>query len=100
MWKLEVVSGLFGYGGVQESLGTLFFVMREKSHADVIVGRRIRLARRQAGLSAAELSEALRISPSQLRRHENGEHRLRPDRLIMLARRLGVPLSFFFSEKA
>ena len=98
MWMLDIVSDMLSYGGGHEGVGCLLMMMRHKSRADVIVGRRLRLGRQQCNVTAKGLSATLQISESQLRRHERGELRPGPDRLIKMGEALGLPLSFFFDE--
>ena len=57
------------------------------------VGRRIRLARRAAGLSQTELGDALGITFQQLQKYELGINRISIGRLVHLAAALDVPLS-------
>lgn len=65
--------------------------------ADIEVGRRIRLRRKQLGLSQTQLG--LLIGPvtfQQVQKYEKGRNRVGPSRLIQIAAALDVPVGFFF----
>jgi transcriptional regulator with XRE-family HTH domain len=62
---------------------------------DVEVGKRIRVYRRQAGLSQTELGEALELTFQQVQKYEKGINRVAPSRLEVIARVCGVPVSVF-----
>lgn len=64
--------------------------------ADRHVGRRIREARIQRGLSLAELGARLGVSTPQARKYEAGRNAIPATRLPALAAGLGVDLAFFF----
>ena len=66
---------------------------------DTLVGRRIRVRRRQLGLSQKALADALGISYQQVQKYENGVSRIGAGRLQQLAEILNVPVSVFFDEK-
>jgi transcriptional regulator with XRE-family HTH domain len=50
-----------------------------------------------AGLSREDLGDWLGIGAEAVRQYEYGEDRMSPPELALIARRLGVPLSFFCS---
>jgi transcriptional regulator with XRE-family HTH domain len=64
--------------------------------ADLHVGRRIREARIQRGLSLAELAAQLGVSTPQARKYEAGRNAIPATRLPALAAALGVDLGYFF----
>lgn len=64
--------------------------------ADLHVGRRLREARIQRGLSLAELAAELGVSTPQARKYEAGRNAVPATRLPSLAAALGVDLGFFF----
>jgi len=64
--------------------------------ADLHVGRRIREARVQRGLSLAELAAGLGVSTAQARKYEAGRNAIPATRLPALAACLGVDLGWFF----
>lgn len=65
---------------------------------DTAVGRRLREARREAGISLQQLGEAMGVSAETVRRYETGLRRMTPARLAAAVRFLGVPLAWFFSN--
>ena len=64
--------------------------------ADVEIGRRIRTHRLRRGLSQAELARRIGVTFQQLQKYEKGENRVRPARLIEIARALKLPLDVLF----
>jgi transcriptional regulator with XRE-family HTH domain len=62
---------------------------------DIEVGKRIRVYRRQAGLSQTRLGEALKLTFQQVQKYEKGANRVAPSRLEVIARVCGVPVSAF-----
>lgn len=64
--------------------------------ADLHVGRKLREARIQRGLSLAELAAGLGVSTPQARKYEAGRNAMPATRLPALAATLGVDLGFFF----
>src|SRR5580704_630782 len=60
---------------------------------DAEVGRRIRAARRRAGLDAAALAGKVGLTRDKLSKIENGRRRVAPRELPALAHALHVPLS-------
>ena len=65
---------------------------------DMIVARRIRELRIFAGLSQAELGEALGVSPQQINKLELGINRAKAGHLFLIAERLGVPVNDLFDD--
>ncbi|HXY99934.1 MAG TPA: helix-turn-helix transcriptional regulator [Stellaceae bacterium] len=65
---------------------------------DVAIGRRLREARRGAGISLQQLGDAMGVSAETVRRYETGLRRMAPARLAAAVRFLGVPLAWFFSN--
>lgn len=63
---------------------------------DEAIGARIKARRRRAGLSHADVANALRISTDQIMRHENGTGPLKVSRLFKVAKVLGVKPGYFF----
>jgi transcriptional regulator with XRE-family HTH domain len=62
---------------------------------DAIIGARIRQERLGLDLTLAQLSELTGISLPMIHFHEKGHTRLHVTKLVVLARVLGKPLSFF-----
>ena len=65
--------------------------------ASLEVGRRLRQARRMAGLTRQALGAAIGVAPATVRAYESGK-RMPPPRLAAASLFLGVPLSWFFRE--
>jgi transcriptional regulator with XRE-family HTH domain len=65
---------------------------------DVYVGSRIRLRRKQLGMSQERLGDALDLTGEQVEKYENGSYRMRAARLFELSRIIDVPISFFFCD--
>lgn len=63
---------------------------------DVHVGRRVRLRRKQRGLSQGSLAEALGLTFQQVQKYERGTNRVSASKLYGIATVLGVPVGFFY----
>ena len=62
------------------------------------VGLRIRLRRKEMGVSQERLAEALGLTFQQVQKYERGVNRIGASRLFDLARVLDVPIGFFFDD--
>lgn len=60
---------------------------------DALVGRRVRAARRRAGLEASAVAEEVGLTADKLSKIENGRRRVSPRELPALARALNVPMA-------
>ncbi len=60
----------------------------------------MRSLRRGANISQAELGEALGVSFQQVQKYETGASRMGAAKLVIVARRLGVPLCALFEGVA
>jgi transcriptional regulator with XRE-family HTH domain len=65
---------------------------------DVELGRRIRTARLQAEISQSELASKLGVSFQQVQKYEKGVNRVSAARVMIMARALGKPTSYFIEE--
>jgi transcriptional regulator with XRE-family HTH domain len=65
---------------------------------DAQVGRRVRAARRRAGLSATALAEQVGLTPDKLSKIENGRRRVAPRELPRLVHALHVSLSTLLGD--
>ncbi len=65
----------------------------------LLLGRRLRAARKAARLTLQQLAEALGLSASQISKYENGLDRVPADRLPAMATLLGVDVGWLFSEE-
>jgi transcriptional regulator with XRE-family HTH domain len=61
------------------------------------IGERIRARRTQMGLVQEQLAAALGISYQQIQKYESGASRITASRLLTLAERLEVPVTYFFA---
>jgi transcriptional regulator with XRE-family HTH domain len=66
---------------------------------DCHVGTRIRQQRLLTGFSQEELGEALGVTSQQIQKYENGTSRVGAGQLVVIAKVLSVPVSFFFAEQ-
>lgn len=64
------------------------------------IGLRLKKLRLQADVSAVALADAIGSTQQQISRYENGENKLSASQLYLLARCLGVPVSWFFLDCA
>lgn len=69
--------------------------------ADLAVGQRIRLRRRQLGLSQSALADALGVSFQQVQKYERGANRVSASRLVDIAAALNVaPIALLGGDAA
>ena len=64
--------------------------------ADLYVGRQVAAVRIHSNVTQADLARAVRISPQQLQKYENGKNRISASMLFEIATFLGVPVGRFF----
>lgn len=63
---------------------------------DIHVGLRIRMRRREAGMTQEGLAELLGITFQQVQKYERGANRVSASRLQAIANALGEPIAYFF----
>lgn len=63
---------------------------------DLHVGKRIRHQRLLAGLTQVDLASQIGVRFQQLQKYETGANRVSASRLWMIAKRLDVPVTWFF----
>ncbi|MDZ4321385.1 MAG: helix-turn-helix transcriptional regulator, partial [Phenylobacterium sp.] len=63
---------------------------------DVHVGRRVRLRRRELGVSQGWLADRLGLTFQQVQKYERGSNRISASKLYQIASVLEVPITFFF----
>jgi transcriptional regulator with XRE-family HTH domain len=88
---------------LERALGRCVLVcfMKKRSSSlpfDCEVGRRLRVRRRELGLSQSSLGDALDLSYQQVQKYEKGLSRVSLDRLHQIAQILDVPVTFFFND--
>src|ERR1700687_338498 len=64
--------------------------------ANIEMGRRIRLRRRETGISQTELAGHLGLSFQQMQKYEKGINRIGAAQLQQIAKTLGVDIPFFY----
>lgn len=72
---------------------------KRPNQVDVDVGRRIRVQRKNKGLSQISLADALGITFQQVQKYEKGTNRVGASRISHIAQILDVPVSFFFDDQ-
>jgi len=70
---------------------------REFTIIDQIVGRNIRIRRRDLGWTQSKLADACGVSFQQVQKYENGTNRLSAGRLFFIAHVMEVPILSFFA---
>ncbi|WP_270827553.1 helix-turn-helix domain-containing protein [Aeromonas sp. Y318-1] len=68
------------------------------TEVDVVLGKRIQHRRKELGVSAAQLAEALGFSQQQLSRYERGLNRVSATLLVDVAGLLDTPAEWFLLE--
>lgn len=68
----------------------------ETTAVDVHVGARVRHRRILLGLSQGQLAEGLGLTFQQVQKYEKGANRIGAGRLYDVARRLDVPVGYFY----
>ncbi len=71
---------------------------RRPNPVDIHVGTRVRLRRKQLGVSQERLAEALGLTFQQVQKYERGANRISASMLQRIARHLGVPMSELLGE--
>lgn len=65
---------------------------------DILVGKKIRTARKLRGLSQTHLAEASQIKFQQVQKYETGANRVSASRLFEFSKTLDMPITFFFEQ--
>jgi ribosome-binding protein aMBF1 (putative translation factor) len=69
---------------------------RAATSIDAHIGRRLRAAREDRGMSLTDLAGLARIAPQQLQKYETARTRVSASRLYQLSALLGRPVFWFF----
>ena len=72
--------------------------MRKKVIPNKEIGARIRVARKEGGLTQRQLAEKVGVSFQQIQKYETGKDRIFVERLQQIAQALKVPISYFFKD--
>jgi transcriptional regulator with XRE-family HTH domain len=73
---------------------------RRPNPVDIHVGTRVRLRRKQLGVSQERLADALGLTFQQVQKYERGANRISASKLWDTAGFLSVPIAFFFEGLA
>jgi transcriptional regulator with XRE-family HTH domain len=73
---------------------------KSPNDTDVWVGMRVRVRRKELGLSQSSLGEKVGITFQQIQKYEKGTNRIGAGRLQAMANALGVSVSYFFPDAA
>jgi transcriptional regulator with XRE-family HTH domain len=65
---------------------------------DAQIGKRIRIRRRQLGMSQTDLAEKIGVAFQQVQKYENGTNRVPASRLPYVAGALDVHMGYFYSH--
>ena len=76
--------------------GQTQYVRRRADDVDRWVGMRVRERRLTLGLSQLQLAQLLGVTYQQAHKYEKGVNRIAAGQLYMIARTLGVDVSYFF----
>jgi transcriptional regulator with XRE-family HTH domain len=71
---------------------------RSPTETDIVVGTRIRIRRKQLGMTQTSLADRLGITFQQVQKYEKGANRVGASRLADVAQVLEIPISFFFPQ--
>jgi len=69
---------------------------RKPTDADRFVGQRLRLGRRELGLTQEALAALLGVTFQQVQKYEAGHSRMSAGRLLEIAQALGRPIGWFY----
>ena len=71
---------------------------KQPSQVDLLVGARIRQARKEAGRTQQDTAEQLGMSFQQLQKYEQGKNRVSAGKLYEIAIELKKPIEWFFGD--
>lgn len=72
---------------------------RKIPHAtDIYVGTRIRMRRKELGLSQTEIGKKLGVTFQQQQKYERGANRISASKLLMTAQAFNVDVNWFFGD--
>src|SRR5215472_15965552 len=79
-----------------EIIGGSELVRKQINHVDRSLGTRMRERRTERGLSQEALADKLQVDPKEIDLYEAGAKRMSADRLLRIAKALGVRPVYFF----
>lgn len=65
---------------------------------DLTLGRRIRAARKESGVTQTAMAEACGVTFQQIQKYEAGKNRVSMSRLTLIAKAVGKPMEFFYNS--
>lgn len=74
--------------------------IRRAKMIDIIIGRRIREARQEKGMSQPDLASAVGISYQQIQKYERAANRVSVSTLLVLCEALGISVDEFLKSLA
>src|SRR5664280_2881088 len=80
----------------QSTTGDVPVAKKVPNPIDVHVGSRVRIRRRELGMSQEKLGDALGLTFQQVQKYEKGTNRIGASRLQHIAQILQVPVTFLF----
>lgn len=72
--------------------------MKELDPTDLIVGKNIKKARLEKGLSQDDVGGHFGVTFQQVQKYETGKNSVNANKLVRLSRFLGRPIGWFFDE--
>ncbi|WP_330169198.1 helix-turn-helix transcriptional regulator [Bartonella grahamii] len=84
--------------GRSQPAGELEVKAKNLHFNDISIGRKIRHRRIAMGLSQKELGRFLGVSFQQIQKYEKGANRIGAGCLLEIAKKLQVPMSFFYAD--
>lgn len=66
--------------------------------ANLLVGQRIQMRRKELGVTTTVLAKLIGISQQQLSRYERGTNRINLNHLVAISMELETPISWFFMD--
>ncbi|WP_330169197.1 helix-turn-helix transcriptional regulator [Bartonella grahamii] len=84
--------------GRSQPAGELEVKAKNPHFNDISIGRKIRHRRIAMGLSQKELGRFLGVSFQQIQKYEKGSNRIGAGCLLEIAKKLQVPMSFFYAD--
>jgi transcriptional regulator with XRE-family HTH domain len=71
---------------------------RTTTDLDALIGARVKLRRKELGMSQSVLGAKLGITFQQIQKYENGTNRISAGCLYEISRALSVPITYFFQD--
>ena len=72
---------------------------RDATSIDLLIGQQIRRRREELGLRQDRLAQLINVATRQVQKYESGLNRISASRLILCAKALQVPVTWFFEHE-